>query len=75
VPICESAWGPDADRHVKVLIIIRLEGSALSHTLDHLSAGESRFAANINALLQQNLPLADIPRLPSKVRFWGQRGH
>ena len=25
---CESAWGPDADRHAKVLIIIRLEGSS-----------------------------------------------
>ncbi len=32
--LCESAWGPDADRHAKLLIIIRLEGSnfgAYSH--------------------------------------------
>jgi hypothetical protein len=28
IPRCESAWGPDADRHAKVLIIIRLEGSS-----------------------------------------------
>jgi hypothetical protein len=24
---CESAWGPDADRHAKILIIIRFRGS------------------------------------------------
>ena len=24
---CELAWGPDADRHAKILIIISLEGS------------------------------------------------
>jgi hypothetical protein len=24
---CESAWGPDADRHAKILIIIRFQGS------------------------------------------------
>jgi hypothetical protein len=34
VGACESAWGPDADRHAKALIIIWLEGSnfgAYSH--------------------------------------------
>jgi hypothetical protein len=24
---CETVWGPDADRHAKILTIIRLEGS------------------------------------------------
>jgi hypothetical protein len=29
-PECESAWGPDADRHAKLLIHLAVEGSTLN---------------------------------------------
>jgi len=38
---CESARGPDADRHVKLLIQFAVEGS-LSGAYSHLSRGELR---------------------------------
>jgi hypothetical protein len=47
----------------------RADPSSSASALDHLKAGESRFAVNFNGLLQYNRPLAtDIAPQPN-VRF------
>jgi hypothetical protein len=45
-PICESAWGPDADRHAKLLIHLAVEGSTLNAYLQPKSRACSAHSQN-----------------------------